>query len=98
MQSFLRRAAVIIGLTAGLTACIPEFANPIVGGNKADPALIGSWTGKAKSDDQAMPMTITASGDGLSVVLHDKEASPSSEDMSFIGTTAEIGGKHFINL
>ncbi|BCW89916.1 hypothetical protein sos41_30840 [Alphaproteobacteria bacterium SO-S41] len=81
-----------------VTACIPEFANPLTGGNPADPAIIGAWTGKASGDKDDMLVDITAAGDGVSVVVRDPEGATGGKDLTFKGTTAEAGGVRYANL
>lgn len=99
MSKLLWRTAIIVGLSVGLAACIPEFVNPLVGGNPADPDIIGTWSGKGADDSAKMPVEIAADGQGLKVDIKDPEATPeSNNDMHFTGTTAEIGGVRYINL
>ena len=92
------KLAVSALLALLVAACIPEFANPLTGGNPADPAVIGSWNGKAKDDNQAIGIDITASGGGVSLVMHDPGGEPGKDTVAFSGATAEAGGVRYISL
>jgi hypothetical protein len=96
MRIRLLPGALIAAAAILLSACVPEFANPLAGGDAADPAVIGTWNAKAEGDDQAMLIDIKAAEGGIELVLRD----PSSDgkDMTFKGSTAEVDGVRYANL
>lgn len=98
MLKTIWRGAVIAGLAIGLSACIPEFANPLVGGNKADPDIIGTWNAKGGSDPESVPIDIKAEGDGLTVVMREPSGGGATNELRFAATTAEIDGARYINM
>ncbi len=94
MPQWLRWMAAA-GLGLALAACVPEFENALEGGDPADPALIGSWSARSEGDFESTAIKITASKAGLSVVLRLKD---SDVDLTFQGTSAEVGGVRYISL
>lgn len=99
LKTFIRTIA-IAGAAALLAACIPEFANPITGGNAADPQLVGKWNGKGDGDSEqeTMQIEIAAEGSGLTIVLRDPGGATSGEALRFTGTAAEANGTRYINV
>jgi hypothetical protein len=49
MRIRLLPGALIAAAAILLSACVPEFANPLAGGDAADPAVIGTWNAKGNA-------------------------------------------------
>lgn len=97
MKIRLVPGVVAAGLAVLLSACVPEFANPLSGGAPADPAIIGSWSAKSETDDEAMRLDISAVEGGIQMVMRDL-SEEGAEEITFKGTTAEIDGVRYANL
>lgn len=99
MIKSISRGFAVLGIAAALVACVPEFSNVLVGGDKADPALLGNWIGKAAEDEKPMALAITAEGEGVAVVMTEPASDGAKPDeMRLVGSTAFVGDVHYINL
>lgn len=88
--------AALLGLA--VSACIPEFDNPVTGGDPADPILVGSWSASSSGDAAEMLVDITVVGSGLNVVVRDKNGASAGETMTMAGVTGKVGDARFISL
>lgn len=95
MRALKVAAAALFGLV--VSACIPEFENPVTGGEPADPALVGKWRAAAEGDEAEMLLDITAASGGLTVVMTDPSAE-ADDKMTFAGVTGKVGDMSYISL
>jgi hypothetical protein len=90
------KLALVAALGLLVAACIPEFANPLTGGDPADPAVLGTWKAAPEGETEEMLLDITKTGDGISVVMRDPAGQ--GDSMTLKGTTAEVGGTRYASL
>ena len=93
------RFGALGALALWVAACVPEFRNPIVGGERSDPALIGSWRAAAEGDEDAMRVEISEHAEGLRVAVRGEAADPARpEEMVFVGPSAQSAEYGYLNL
>lgn len=91
--------AVLAAIALLLAGCYPPATSHPVGltaGLKTDPALIGSWKGAGDDKKPAYAHFLTDENGSVTVLL--VSAGPKADGWMLVtGTTATLGGHHFLN-
>jgi len=95
MRHFKLTLAALLALA--VAACVPEFANPLTGGDPADPAVLGTWKAAPEGEAEEMLLDITKTGDGITMVMRDPQGG-AEDAITLKGTTAQIDGVRYASL